>query len=166
MFSKSARYFYDSDAVRQPAALATLKDGRTPRSNPPGWSGNPRVVEAESRSMAAGATSANLRNFWLLGPEPFRGAHYAGYPTELPKRCILAGSRPGDTVLDPFVGSGTTALVAHRLGREAVGIELSPEYAEMARQRIEDDAGPMLEQSVTVQAVQADMFEQASEVAG
>ena len=70
---------------------------------------------------------------------PYKEAHFATFPPELPRRCILAGSREGDTVLDPFLGSGTTLLVADRLGREGIGIELNPTYAAMARRRIEAD---------------------------
>jgi DNA modification methylase len=61
-------------------------------------------------------------------------------PADLAKRCILAGSRPGDTILDPFSGAGTTALVADRLQRNAIGIELNPEYSSMSRERVIDDA--------------------------
>jgi DNA modification methylase len=164
MFSKQARYFYDAESVRQPATISTLSDARTPTSNPPGWSGNPRVLSPESRSMAAGSTSANLRNVWTLGPSPFADAHFATFPPEIPRRCILAGSRPGDTVLDPFLGSGTTLMVADRLGRSGIGVELSPTYAEMARKRIEQDAGTLFGDPVSVEAPQQiDLF---GEVAG
>ena len=78
---------------------------------------------------------ANLRNFWLLGPEPFLGGHFAAYPSEIPRRCILLGSKPGDVVLDPFGGSGTTGMVALELGRKAVLCELNPEYVKLAEQR-------------------------------
>jgi DNA modification methylase len=78
----------------------------------------------------------NMRNWWLLGPEPFAQAHFATFPTEIPRRAILAGSKPGDTVLDPFLGSGTTALVADQLQRNCIGIEINPAYAKMAETRI------------------------------
>jgi site-specific DNA-methyltransferase (cytosine-N4-specific) len=76
---------------------------------------------------------------WEITPEHYRD-HPAVMPSELARRCILAGSTAGCTVLDPFLGSGTTALVADRLGRNCIGIELNPGYAEMARHRIKVDA--------------------------
>jgi hypothetical protein len=95
---------------------------------------------------------APLTQWWLLGPEPSTEEHYAAFPTEIPKRCILAGSRKGDTVLDPFLGSGTTALVADRLERNAIGIELSPTYAEMARRRVTNDAPMFADVALTAGA--------------
>jgi site-specific DNA-methyltransferase (adenine-specific) len=86
------------------------------------------------------AGGANARNVWTIATQPFRGAHFATFPPELPRRCILAGSRPGDTVFDPFAGSGTTLLVADQLGRHAIGIEMNPAYADLARRRITDNA--------------------------
>ena len=77
----------------------------------------------------------NRRDVWQLPSEPTTDAHYATFPAELVKLCILAGSRPGDLVLDPFLGSGTTAEVAERLGRRWFGIELSAEYTALARRR-------------------------------
>lgn len=71
-------------------------------------------------------------------PTPF--AHFATMPTELVKPCILAGSREGDTVLDPFCGSGTTGMVALRHGRRFIGIELNAEYCDLAKRRIVNDA--------------------------
>lgn len=82
----------------------------------------------------------NLRSVWVINGRPYRGAHFATFPPELPRRCIRIGTAPGDLVLDPFAGAGTTGLVAARLGRSFIGIELNPEYAEMARRRIHDDA--------------------------
>jgi DNA modification methylase len=77
---------------------------------------------------------------WTVATKPFRGAHFAVFPEELIVPCILAGSAEGDTVLDPFTGSGTTALVALRYGRNFVGTELNPEYAKIAESRITNDA--------------------------
>lgn len=158
MFSRSRTYFYDADAVRQPGLGTGSPKFGVGTKGGPSFSGSPRW------QMSNAIDGANLRNYWLLGPEPFSGEHYAGFPTELPKRCILAGSRKGDTVLDPFLGSGTTALVADRLGRHAVGIELNPTYAEMARKRIESDAGPLMSEPVEVVAAgtQASLWESAS----
>lgn len=81
----------------------------------------------------------NKRSVWTIPAQPFPQAHFATFPPRLIEPCILAGSRPGDVVLDPFAGAGTTGLVAQRLGRDFVGIELNPEYCEMARARIEED---------------------------
>ena len=77
---------------------------------------------------------------WTVATAPFPDAHFATFPTKLIEPCILAGSRVGDTVLDPFAGSGTTGVVALRHGRAFVGIDLSREYITMARKRIEGDA--------------------------
>ena len=71
-----------------------------------------------------------------VNTEAFREAHFATFPTKLVEPCILAGSQPGDTVLDPFLGSGTVGLVACRLGRKFLGMELSEEYASIARRRL------------------------------
>jgi len=86
-----------------------------------------------------GTTSARRqrRSVWNIVPKTFPGAHFATFPEELVEPCVLAGSRIGGKVLDPFLGSGTTAAVALALGRSAVGIELNPEYAELARNRIQ-----------------------------
>lgn len=87
------------------------------------------------------AKPATMRNVWFVAPAQFSEAHYAVMPDEIARRCILAGCPKGGTVLDPFSGAGTTALVADRLGRNAIGIELNPTNVEMSRRRIADDAG-------------------------
>ncbi|MBI5678509.1 MAG: site-specific DNA-methyltransferase [Planctomycetes bacterium] len=81
------------------------------------------------------ASGANLRNYWILGPDTNGNGHPAAFPRELARRCILLGTREGDTVLDPFSGSGTTGLAASELGRKAILIELNPTYAQMGRER-------------------------------
>lgn len=108
-------------------------------------------TEGEEHRTKAGLMKAadkaydkrNRRSVWSISSEPFKDSHFATMPTELAKLCILAGSNKGDTVLDPFGGAGTTALVADRLERKAVMIELNPAYAEMARRRIVADQGPL-----------------------
>ena len=80
-------------------------------------------------------TGANLRNYWMLGPDPGNHGHPAAFPQELARRCILLGSRVGDVVLDPFGGSGTTGIVANEVNRHAVLIELNESYADCACDR-------------------------------
>jgi site-specific DNA-methyltransferase (cytosine-N4-specific) len=90
-------------------------------------------------------SGANLRNYWILGPDPSGNGHPAAFPRELARRCILLGSRAGDTILDPFGGSGTTGLTAIELGRKAVLIELNPTYARMGRERTQHGTQARLE---------------------
>jgi DNA modification methylase len=112
LFAKQLAYFYDAEAVAEPAAVTETR---------------------------------NLRNVWTISPKPYKGAHFAVMPEDIAERCILAGSRPGDTVLDPFGGVGTTGLVADRLGRNATLIELSAEHAWRSGQRIIADVGTFAE---------------------
>jgi DNA modification methylase len=133
LLSKRARYFYDADAVREAAEYGYSP---TTRGNGTISAGGNR----ESRTVTRGdGGNRNLRTVWTIPTHPFPEAHFATFPPKLVEPCIKAGSRVGDTVLDPFLGSGTTALVADRLGRDAIGIELNPTYAEMARKRIAGD---------------------------
>ena len=82
----------------------------------------------------------NKRSVWTVTTQPYKGAHFATFPPKLIEPCILAGAPRDAVVLDPFAGAGTTGLVSVRLGRSFRGVELNPEYAEMARKRIIDDA--------------------------
>lgn len=93
----------------------------------PNYYYDPQGVREES--------GANLRNYWVLGPDPSNHRHPAAFPRELARRCILLGSREGDWVLDPFGGSGTTGVVANTCGRHAILIELNPEYVATAKGR-------------------------------
>jgi DNA modification methylase len=83
----------------------------------------------------------NIRTVWNMATQPYSDAHFATFPEELPKRCILAGSKPGDTILDPFGGSGTVGKVALELGRRAILIELNPKYVEMIERRCQVTLG-------------------------
>ena len=78
----------------------------------------------------------NKRSVWTITTKPFKEAHFATFPPEIPEICIKAGSKPGDTILDPFAGAGTTGMVAGKLNRKFIGIELNPDYAKMAEDRI------------------------------
>ena len=105
--------------------------------------GRPGSHIAGSIPWPAGVLTRNARTVWTIATQGFKEAHFATMPPELARRCIVAGSKPGDIILDPFAGAGTTLLVADRNGRDGLGIELNPNYCEMARRRINDDA-PLL----------------------
>lgn len=106
MFSKSRNYYFDSDSIKEPAAGQENTDRR------------------------------NKRDVWHVNTHPYSKAHFATYPPELIRPCILAGCPKGGTVLDPFIGSGTTAYVAKQEGRDYVGIEIQPEYEALIYDRI------------------------------
>ncbi|NTG85843.1 site-specific DNA-methyltransferase [Agrobacterium rhizogenes] len=197
LLTKSARYWYDSDAVRfglRPKTLTTygtvrteIEDdgsGKVKKSNmsksmpvrkPRGRDTYGRhtlgdaLPDGEGRKIRASDLASprhaghinhtgiektprgegrNLRNYepapvdvWPIATKPFSEAHFATFPPELAERCILAGCPEGGYVLDPFGGAGTTALVAERHGRNAILIELNPEYADITRRRLLADGG-------------------------
>jgi DNA modification methylase len=103
--------------------------------------------DSEERRTAAGLLKIadtpyplrNKRSVWTIATQPYSEAHFATFPEALVEPCILAGSKEGDTVLDPFCGSGTTGVVSLRYHRDFIGIELNPEYGEMAERRIGDE---------------------------
>lgn len=143
LFAKSERYFYDIDATREPhTQISKDRVGR-------GRSRGKYVDEQRTARVQGfhGSTSAfchpkgkNKRSVWTVAAKGFKGAHFATFPTALIEPCIKAGARPGDVVLDPFLGSGTTGLVAQNLARDWIGVELNPDYAAIARERIGLDA--------------------------
>lgn len=140
LLSKSERYFFDSEAMQEPAAVEPSRAPRRGNSfarkaaggRPPGQPHQHR----EDRADIAYEGKRNKRSVWTIASEPYPEAHFATFPTELPRICILAGTRPGDTVLDPFSGSGTTGQVAVELGRHYLGVELNPEYVAMSERRL------------------------------
>lgn len=134
LLSKGPRYHYDHDAIREEP---------TGRTNEMRFSKSADLngkAHAESYQLD-GSVGANRRSVWTVATQPFKEAHFATYPPELIEPCILAGCPQGGAVLDPFGGAGTTGLVADRLQRNAILIELNPTYAEIARKRLEGDAG-------------------------
>ncbi len=127
MLTKSERYYWDQEAVKEESIWQPGDREDVPRG---GFNGKYDNGEFAG-SFRAIRSSRNLRSVWTFPTHGFSGAHFATFPEELPERCIKAASREGDTVLDPFAGSGTTLLVAARLGRKSVGIEISKEYCEL-----------------------------------
>jgi DNA modification methylase len=172
LLSKAARYYYDADAIRQPLAESSVQRFAQDIEAQAGSErahGGEKIMKAvckgdkqrghsrrhdgfndrcdsvtKAEQMACGS---NARDVWTIATQPFSGAHFATMPPELAERCIKAGTRPGDTVLDPFGGAGTTGLAADRLNRDAVLIELNPDYAALAKARVTDDC-PMFAEVV------------------
>jgi DNA modification methylase len=127
LLSKSSRYYFDSAAIAEPAKYPN--DNRGARGD------NRRNTIMNSVSGKTGQTR-NKRDVWSIQTKPFRGAHFATFPPELVKPCILAGCPEGGIVLDPFFGAGTTGLVAQELDRRYVGIDLNPDYCRIALERL------------------------------
>ena len=165
MLTRSERYYYDQEAIKEPATYCGLvgqdesgfkyasnfigknKIGGVRGEKPDKQRGhgrrhagfNDRWDAMEKAEQCSGLR--NKRSVWEIATAPFPDAHFATFPSALIEPCILAGSPTGGTVMDPFGGSGTTGMVADRLGRNAILIELNPDYAAMAERRIKNDAG-------------------------
>lgn len=133
LLAKSERYFYDADAVKE-ASVRSLNATRGPKLY--GDGGHHRNGQGASTLGPGKKDGRNRRSVWMVAPKPYKGAHFAVMPEALVTPCILAGSRPGDLVLDPFAGSGTVAVVARRLARSFVGMELNAEYCALAERRL------------------------------
>jgi len=147
LLTKSAKYYYDHEAIKEPGVMtsagSTQRDTRETHGVGGGNAGINAAKERMKQELAEnGYVMRNKRDVWTINTKPFKGAHFAVMPEALVEPCVLAGSAEGDTVLDPFTGSGTVAVVANRLGRNFVGTELNPEYGEIARERI-TNASPM-----------------------
>lgn len=140
LLSKSERYFFDSDAMKEPVK-SNKGNGKSFRGGG-SYTGNNafnnhQTKERETHGNAPNEEGTrNRRSVWTVATRPYKGAHFATFPPALIEPCVLAGSRPGDIVLDPFMGSGTTAQVALQHGRQYIGCELNREYAPLQQQRL------------------------------
>jgi len=146
LMSKSARYFYDLEAIREPVSANWEHGAGAPMPEL-----GAHVLTEGRKGHQAKRTydtpkGANRRTVWSIGTQPFPGAHFAVMPPALVEPCVLAGSRVGDTVLDPFSGSGTTGMVALSHGRDYVGIDINSDYLELARARLLGEDPPATEQ--------------------
>lgn len=152
MFAANPQYYYDADAIREPHVTFTEKSRMRGGRNHFGKAGGtPEAGKNAGNSnlhdgrwdQAFNPKGRNKRTVWEIPLSKFREAHFAVYPEKLVETCILASTREQDFVLDPFTGSGTTGVVASKLSRKFVGVELVSEYQVMAQKRI-DAAHPQL----------------------
>jgi DNA modification methylase len=130
LLSKSARYFYDAEAVKEPNAPATVERAKYHWCKPDTKAAQYQDMNGLNRNETYPMNEAgrNRRSVWTITTKPYKEAHFATFPEEIPRTCILAGSKKGDTILDPFCGSGTTGEVALKLDRNFIGIELNQKY--------------------------------------
>jgi DNA modification methylase len=155
LLTKSPNYYYDADAIREPLADGTLADKRNVTGRFTQGKQYSKYYNAQSSELAHAdirnlskpswyrgnsfvnpENGRNKRSVWTIPTQPFKGGHFATFPEQLVELCLVAGTRPGDVVLDPFMGSGSTGVVAKRFGRRFIGIDLNSGYVEMARTRI------------------------------
>jgi len=143
LLSKSPRYYFDQDAIREPARAQAAPESASRRNS---FARETKYTDGEHGQTAQHRTgrddvdydeTRNKRSVWTVATASFKGAHFATFPPDLIRPCVLAGSPRGGMVLDPFGGAGTTALVAMQEGRQSVICELNPEYATIARQRLD-----------------------------
>lgn len=140
LLSKSQRYYYDRESIREEikestngkAGVRRSGDSKTRSREHWGVPHNPENVIVEYDEIKG----ANKRSVWTIPTKPYEGAHFAVFPTELIEPCIMAGAPVGGIVLDPFMGSGTTAQVAQSLGRQYLGCELNQDYEELQKKRL------------------------------
>jgi site-specific DNA-methyltransferase (adenine-specific) len=139
LFSKQPKYFFDHEAIQEPALHSGDRRAGQGRLEYDGKRQGEKGTGQEA--FVSIKDFSNKRSVWNVGVASFKDAHFAVYPPALIEPCIKAGSAEGDTVLDPFSGSGTTGEVALKLGRNYVGCELNPDYARLSEKRITEALG-------------------------
>ena len=135
LLSKSPKYYFNNELIKEPASHA--REAKYDNGlNGHGGGESHKGQGSSTRKFGDDPTKRNKRSVWTVNTKGFKGAHFATFPEDLIEPCVLAGCPEGGLVLDPFLGSGTTGFVAKRNQRDFIGIELNPEYLEIARQRI------------------------------
>ncbi len=135
LLSKSQKYYYDHEAIKDP-----VKQDWGTRDRTDGKYHNEGSGLQPHSGLEKSYEMANKRSVWTINTKPYAGAHFAVFPTELIEPCILAGAPVGGIVLDPFMGSGTTAQVAQNLGRQYIGCELNTDYKTLQDKRVAQQA--------------------------
>ncbi len=133
LLSKNQKYYFDNESIKE--AATTKSEGIRFGGNKYGDNDDPKYA-TKSGNVSKEYEKANKRDVWTVPVKPYSGAHFAVYPEELIQPCILAGSRVGDIVLDPFFGSGTTGQVCQNLGRKWIGCELNKDYEKLQNERL------------------------------
>jgi len=137
LLSKSQKYFFDHEAIKEEAIGGT--PGNVTHKGKTAYEAGDEKMRTKMGLTEIGAVEKrNKRSVWSVNTKPYKGAHFAVYPEKLITPCILAGSKFGDVVFDPFMGSGTTAAVAIKNGRQYMGCELNPNYGPLQQQRIDE----------------------------
>jgi DNA modification methylase len=137
LLSKSARYYFDAEAIKEPVSDDMLRRGKAGHTRGQGKVDESRRDATTVRPTLIAGTTRNRRSIWTVTTKPYKGAHFATFPPDLIEPCILAGAPVGGVVLDPFGGSGTTAGVALKHGRNAILCELNPDYDALIDQRVD-----------------------------
>ncbi len=136
LLSKSQKYYFDNEAIAEPLAASSVARLAQPTlAQQAGSDRVPGKTNGNMKAVGSGETR-NKRSVWTVTTKPYKGAHFATFPPDLIEPCILAGAPAGGVVLDPFMGSGTTAAVAIAHGRNYLGCELNPAYKELQDARI------------------------------
>lgn len=142
LMAKSKRYYFDSDPIRTPykrdIRKNTVSQGSPKYQVPVNPSNEVQTISSKGSERWPNPKGSNPRSVWEIAITPFKGGHFAVYPSELAEKCILAGAPEQGIVLDPFMGSGTTALAAIKLNRQFIGFEVNPSYCSMSNQRISE----------------------------
>ena len=143
LLSKEPKYYFDNQAIKEPLAESSIGRLSQDIENQVGTTRANGGAKTNGNLKAVGDIEAgrNKRSVWTITTKPYREAHFATYPPDLIEPCILAGSKEGDLVLDPFSGSGTTGEVALRNGRNYIGLELNPDYARISEKRLFEAIG-------------------------
>ena len=131
LLSKSKKYYYDNEAIKEP-----VKQDWGTRNRVNGKYHNSGTGLQPHSGLTKSYTTKNKRSVWSITNKPYKHAHFATFPPDLIEPCILAGSREGDIILDPFMGSGTTAMVSKQHNRHFIGCELHEEYGDLIQQRM------------------------------
>jgi len=146
LLTKNSTYYFDHEAIKEPAIHANdRRNGKGRHTYTGKRAENDGLVQ---QSFVTVNDTRNKRSVWTVNTKGYKEAHFAVYPAELIEPCVKAGSAVGDTVLDPFSGSGTTGEVALKLGRNYVGCELNPDYAKLSEKRITEALGMFAEVTI------------------
>ncbi len=147
LLTKSQKYYFNNIAIKEPANYAGQDRGKSRNISPKGMT----IMDNKQYE------TRNKRSVWTVNTKPFKGAHFATFPEALILPCVLAGCPESGIILDPFAGAGTTGVVAKKNNRNFIGMELNPEYIEMAEARVNNTIEPLQEDNWQEIDIEADL---------